>query len=154
MANTYTQIHLQFVFAPKFRQALIRPEWEDELYRYITGIVQTNKHKLLCINGMPDHVHMLIGLRTHQSIADLIQNVKGSSSEWINKNRFLKSRFEWQAGYGAFSYTKSMVSEVAGYIGNQKEHHKKLSFKEEYLSLLEEFEVEYKPEYLFQEPLE
>ena len=131
MANTYTQVHLQFVFSPKFRASLIQHEWENELYKYIRGIVQNNKHKMLCINGMPDHVHMLVGFHTTQSIADLMQDVKASSSKWINENKLTKSRFEWQSGY-AFSYSKSQVSGVIGYIPNQKEHRRQATFQEEY----------------------
>jgi putative transposase len=97
MANTYTQIHLQFVFAPKSRASLIQSEWEVELYKYITGIVQNNKHKMLCINGMPDHVHMLIGFHTTQSIADFMQDIKANSSKWINEKKLTRSRFEWQS---------------------------------------------------------
>ena len=152
MANTYTQIHLQFVFAPKFRTSLIHSSWEDELFKYITGIVQNNKHKMLCINGVPDHIHMLIGFCTTQSIADLMQDVKGASSKWINDNKFTKSRFEWQVGYGGFSYSKSQVPAVIEYINNQKEHHKERTFIEEYKSFLEKFEVDYDEQYIFHEP--
>lgn len=152
MANTYTQIHLQFVFAPKSRVALIHPSWQDELFKYITGIVQNNKHKMLCINGMPDHLHMLIGFHTTQSIADLMKDVKRASSKWINDNKFTKSRFEWQSGYGGFSYSKPQIPAVLEYINNQKEHHKKRTFMEEYKSFLEKFEVDYDEQYIFNEP--
>lgn len=152
MANTYTQIHLQFVFALKFRASLIHAEWETELYKYITGIVQKNKHKMLCINGMPDHIHMLVGFHTTQSIADFMQDVKANSSKWINENRLTKFRFEWQSGYGAFSYSKSQVSDVIGYIKNQKEHHQKMTFQEEYKLFLEKFQVAYDELYVFKEP--
>jgi REP element-mobilizing transposase RayT len=152
MANTYTQIHLQFIFAPKYRAALIRLDWENSLYKYITGIVQANKHKMITINGMPDHIHLLIGFRTTQSIADLMQDVKTGSSKWINDNKYCKSRFEWQSGYGAFSYSKSQLPDVIRYIENQKEHHSKRTFLEEYKMFLEKFEVEYEEKYLFREP--
>jgi REP element-mobilizing transposase RayT len=152
MANTYTQIHLQFIFAPKYRAALIRLDWENSLYKYITGIVQANKHKMITINGMPDHLHLLIGFRTTQSIADLMQDVKTGSSKWINDNKYCKSRFEWQSGYGAFSYSKSQLPDVIRYIENQKEHHSKRTFLEEYKMFLEKFEVEYEEKYLFREP--
>ena len=152
MANTYTQIHLQFVFAPKFRASVIQEAWETELYKYITGIVQNKKHKMLCINGMPDHVHMLVGFHTTQSIADFMQDVKANSSKWVNENKFTKSRFEWQAGYGAFSYSKSQIPNVIGYIQNQKEHHQKKTFQEEYKLFLEEFQIAYDELYLFKEP--
>ena len=100
MANTYTQIFIQFVFASKYRAALIDPTWEDELYKYITGIVRNHKHKMLAINGMPDHVHLLVGFHTTQSISEFMQDVKAYSSKWINERKFVKSRFEWQEGYG------------------------------------------------------
>jgi REP element-mobilizing transposase RayT len=151
MANTYTQIHLQFVFAPKFRASVIQEAWETELYKYITGIVQNNKHKMLCINGMPDHVHMLVGFHTTQSIADFMQDVKANSSKWINENKLTKSRFEWQSGYGAFSYSKSQIPDVIGYIQNQKMHHQKKTFHEEYKLFLETFQVDYDELYVFKE---
>jgi putative transposase len=152
MANTYTQIHLQFVFAPKFRASLIHPSWEDELFKYISGVVQNNKHKMLCINGMPDHLHMLIGFHTTQSIADLMQDVKGASAKLINDKKLTKSRFEWQVGYGGFSYSKSQNPTIINYINNQKEHHKKKTFMEEYKLFLKKFEVDYDEQYIFHEP--
>jgi len=103
MANTYTQIHLHFVFAVKYRGAIIDKTWKENLYRYITGIVQANNHKLLAINGMPDHIHLFVGMRPTQSVSDLLQDIKGSSSKWINDNKLVKGKFEWQEGYGAFS---------------------------------------------------
>ena len=153
MANTYTQVHLQFVFAPKYRTSLIHSSWEGELYKYITGIVQAHTHKMIIINGMPDHVHLLVGFRPTQSMADFMQDVKASSSKWINDNKLCKGRFEWQAGYGAFSYAKSQLPEVIRYIENQKEHHKKRTFLEEYRLFLEKFEVEYDERYIFHEPM-
>ena len=152
MANTYSQVHLHFIFAPKYRQALIHSSWETPLYKYITGIVEARQHKMIAINGMSDHVHMLVGFRTTQSIGDLMQDVKADSSQWININRFCDSRFEWQAGYGVFSYSKSQVPNVIQYIQNQKEHHRKLAFHEEYRSFLETFEVEYDERYVFKSP--
>jgi putative transposase len=149
MANTYTQIHLQFVFAPKFRASLIHPSWEDELFKYISGVVQNNKHKMLCINGMPDHLHMLIGFHTTQSIADLMQDVKGASAKLINDKKLTKSRFEWQVGYGGFSYSKSQNPTIINYIN---EHHKKKTFMEEYKLFLKKFEVDYDEQYIFHEP--
>lgn len=151
MPNTYTQIHIQFVFAVKFRHGLISSSWKDELYQYITGIVQNNKHKLICINGMPDHIHILIGVRPHQSISDLMQDVKGGSSKWINEKKFLKGKFEWQQGYGAFSYSKSHVKDVVHYIQNQEQHHQKKTFLQEYVEFLENFEVEYEESFIFKE---
>ena len=151
MPNTYTQIHIHFVFAVKYRDGVIHSSWKDELYKYITGIVQNNKHKLLIINGMPDHVHILIGLRPSQSISDLLQDIKGSSSKWINEKKFIKARFEWQEGYGAFSYSKSQIKTVTEYIENQELHHQKKTFREEYLEILQKFEVDYDEKYIFHE---
>ena len=149
MANTYTQIHIQTVFAVQNRQSLIHNSWKEELYRYITGIVQNHKHKMLQINGMPDHIHLLIGMRPSQSLSDLMKAVKGDSSEWINKSGFLKHRFSWQAGYGAFSYAKSDVPRVIQYIQNQEEHHRKKTFEEEYIDFLKAFEIEYDGRFIF-----
>ena len=153
MANTYTQIHIQFVFAVKHRDGLIHASFKDELYQYISGIVKHNNHKLLCINGMPDHVHILIGLRPSQSISDLLQDIKGSSSKWINEKKFLSVKFEWQEGYGAFSYAKSEIDSVIKYINNQEAHHKTKSFLEEYIELLKDFDVEFDERYIFKEPI-
>jgi REP element-mobilizing transposase RayT len=152
MANTYTQIHIQFVFAVKHRDGLIHVSFKDELYQYIAGILKNNNHKLLAINGMPDHVHILIGMRPTQSISDLLQDIKGSSSKWINEKKFLRIKFEWQEGYGAFSYAKSQVNSVIRYIQNQEEHHKSESFRDEYLQLLKDFNVEFDERYIFKEP--
>jgi len=149
MANTYTQIHVHAVFSVQNRECIIQKHWKDELYKYITGIVQNNNHKLLAINGMPDHVHLLIGLRPSQSLSDLMQNIKGSSSKWINDKRLVMGRFSWQEGFGGFSYSKSEIDTVIRYIHNQQEHHKRKSFTEEYLEMLNEFNVEYDDRYLF-----
>ncbi len=152
MANTYSQVHLHFIFAPKYRQAIIKSEWETALHKYITGIVEARQHKMIAINGMSDHLHMLVGFRTTQSIADFMQDVKADSSQWINVNRFCGSRFEWQSGYGVFSYSKSQVPSVVHYIQTQKEHHQKLTFQEEYRLFLEKFEVTYDERYIFKMP--
>lgn len=151
MPNTYTQIHLQFVFAVKYRKAQILPSYKDELYKYITGIIQHYDHKVLAINGVEDHIHIFIGMRPTQSISDLLQDIKGSSSKWINENNFLKTKFEWQSGYGAFSYSKSHVQNVINYIARQETHHKKESFKEEYLEFLKRFEIDYDENYIFKD---
>lgn len=152
MANTYTQIHIHCVFAPKFRQALINSSWKIRLHQYITGIVQNHNHKMLCINSMPDHLHMLIGLRPDQSLADLMRLVKGESSEVINKEKLTTTLFRWQEGYGAFSFSKSQLSAVCSYIENQEKHHEKISFLEEYTEILQKFAVDYKDEYIFKLP--
>jgi REP element-mobilizing transposase RayT len=152
MANTYTQIHIQAIFVVKRREALIHPRWETDLKKYITGIVQNNEHKLLAINGVPDHLHLLIGLRPDQSVSSLLQDIKGCSSKWINENELVRGKFEWQAGFAAFSYTKYQVPVLVNYIQKQKEHHAKQSFREEYLNLLNEFGVDYDERYIFTEP--
>lgn len=149
MANTYTQIHIQTIFAVQNRQSLIQKEWQEELYKYITGIVQNNNHKVLQINGMPDHIHLFIGMRPSQSLSDLMKIVKGDSSEWINKKRFAKGKFSWQAGYGAFSYAKSQAPKVIRYIQNQEEHHREKTFTEEYLDFLKAFEIDYEERFIF-----
>lgn len=151
MANTYTQIHMQVVFAVSHREALIQPSWKDELYKYITGIVQNYNHKLLAINGMPDHLHLFFGMRPNQSLSDLMQKVKGDSSRWINEKRFTPRKFNWQEGYGAFSYSKSQVPVVIKYIANQEIHHRKKTFKEEYLGFLKAFDIEYDERYIFKD---
>jgi putative transposase len=149
MANTYTQIHIQAVFTVQDRNSIILNSWKDELYKYITGIIQNNKHKLLAINGMPDHIHILLGLRPSQSFSDLMQDIKGNSSKWINEKRLVRGKFSWQEGYGAFSYSKAEIPYIVQYINNQKEHHSKRSFLEEYLDLLKEFEIEFDDHYIF-----
>ena len=151
MANTYTQIHIHFVFAVKFRQALISNDWKEELFKYIAGIVKKHNHKLLAINGVSDHVHILIGIRPAQSISDLMKNIKQDSSRWINTSKISKSHFEWQEGFGAFSYSKSQLNAVINYIQNQELHHKKKTFKDEYINFLEKFEVDYDEKFIFKE---
>lgn len=149
MANTYTQIHIQTIFTVQNRQSLIQDTWKHELYRYITGIVKNNNHKMLQINGMPDHIHIFIGMRPTQSLSDLMKMIKGESSAWINQKNFIKGKFSWQAGYGAFSYAKSQVPKVIRYIQNQEKHHKKKTFTEEYLEFLRAFEIDYDEQYIF-----
>jgi putative transposase len=151
MANTYTQIHIQLVFAVKHRTGLIEKTWKDDLYKYITGIIQGNNHKLLIINGMSDHIHVLIGFRPTQSLSELVQMVKRDSSKWINEQGFVKGRFEWQEGYGAFSYSQSHLSNIIKYIENQEKHHEKRTFLEEYRGFLEKFEVDFDERYIFKE---
>ena len=153
MANTYTQIHIHAVFAVQNRACVISSSWKEELYKYITGIIQNNNHKLLTINGMPDHIHLLIGLRPTQSLSELMQDIKGHSSKWINTNNFVKGKFAWQGGFGAFSYSKSDLPVIIRYIQNQEEHHKKKTFNDEYQQLLKEFEVDFDERYIF-EPVE
>ena len=149
MPNTYTQLYIQFVFAVKYRQSLIKKEWNDELYKYITGIVQNNKSKMLAINGMPDHIHIFIGYKPTIAIPDLIKDIKLASGSWINEKGLTPHRFNWQEGYGAFSYRLRDVDEICKYIQNQESHHHKKTFSEEYTGLLNDFAVEYDNKYLF-----
>lgn len=148
--STYSQIYIQIVFAVKNRQALIASSWEEELYKYVTGIVQNKGQKMLAINGMPDHIHIFIGMKPSCCLSDLVRELKKASNGFIKEKEFSKYKFEWQEGFGAFSYSHSSLDNVIGYIKNQKEHHKKRSFKEEYIDFLEKFNIEFKDEYLFE----
>ncbi|MEO8239516.1 MAG: IS200/IS605 family transposase [Flavobacterium sp.] len=149
MANTYSQIYVQIVFAVKGRENLIKKENREELHKFITGIISNRGQKLLAIFAMPDHVHILIGMKPNLSISDLVRDIKAGSSKFINDNKWINIKFNWQEGYGAFSYSKSHLDNVIKYILNQEENHKKQTFKEEYLSFLEKFEIEYDEKYLF-----
>jgi REP element-mobilizing transposase RayT len=149
MANTYTQIYLHIVFAIEGRQCLIAPEHNDELQKYITGIVTAQRHKLIAINNMPDHLHLLVGLRPDAALSDLVRDVKAGSSKFINEKRWVMGRFSWQEGFGAFSHARSQLGAVIRYIQNQQKHHAKKSFRDEYLELLEKFGVEYDQKYIF-----
>jgi len=151
MSNSYTQIHIQFVFAVKYRAAVIDDEWSERLHQYITGIFQANNHKMLQINSMPDHIHIFIGMRPDQSISSLIQNVKTESSKWIKDQKLCSHPFAWQEGYGAFSYSKSQIPAVVKYIKNQKAHHQKVTFLDEYRKLLTLFDIEWDERYIFKE---
>lgn len=150
MPGTFSQVYIQVVFAVKNRDNAIHPSWEEELYKYISGIIKNKGQKMLAINGMPDHVHILIGMKPSCCLADLVREIKKSSNDFIREKSFTKFRFQWQEGYGAFSYSHSSLHQVINYINNQKEHHRKKTFKEEYYGLLREFEVEFKEEYLFE----
>ena len=150
MANTYTQIHVHVVFAVKGRASLVPPAHADELYRYITGIVSQQGQKLLAINGMPDHVHLLIGLRPDKALSDLVREIKSSATAFVNNKKWLRDKFAWQEGFGAFSYAASQLPAVVRYIQRQPEHHARRTFGEEYRLLLERFGVEYDPRYLFE----
>jgi len=149
MANTYTQIYLHVVFAVEGRQSLIQPEHNDELQKYITGIVSGQKQKLIAINNMPDHLHMLAGFKPDMALSDLVRDVKAGSSKFINEQHWVVGRFSWQEGFGAFSYSRSQLGTVIRYIENQQKHHAKKSFREEYVGFLEKFGVEYDPRYIF-----
>ena len=150
MADTYTQLDIQLVFAVKGRASLIGPAWKENLFRYITGIVQQHNHKMLRINGMPDHVHIFIGYNPNQLIPKLVEEIKTSSNQFIREQRFSRLPFSWQTGYGAFSYGRSQRDAVIRYIERQEEHHRKVTFREEYLATLRKFGVEYKDQYLFE----
>jgi REP element-mobilizing transposase RayT len=128
--------------------SLIQPEWKEELYKYITGIVRNNRHKLIAINGMPDHVHIAVGYKPHQLIPDLLQDIKGDSSKWINEKKFVRGKFNWQSGYGAFSFSHSHMDRVVKYILNQEKHHKRKTFQEEYKELLEKYDVRYDEKFI------
>jgi putative transposase len=149
MANTYTQIYIHVVFAVEGRQSLIKPEHNDELQKYISGIISGQRQKLIAINNMPDHLHLLIGLRPDSSLSDLVGDVKTGSSNFLNKKRWIAGRFSWQVGFGAFSYSRSQLDSVVRYIKNQQKHHARKTFREEYVELLEKFEVDYDPKYIF-----
>jgi putative transposase len=149
MPNTYTQLYIQFVMAVKGRNSLINKIWKDDLYKYITGIVQNNGSKMLAINGMPDHIHIFTGYSPRVSIPDLMKDIKLASNLWIKEKKLIYGKFEWQDGYGAFSYSRSQINDVCLYIEQQEHHHKLKSFKEEYISLLKAFDVDYQDKYLF-----
>lgn len=149
MPNTYTQIHIHFVFAVKNRQALIQESVRDRVEKYIMGIVQNFGHKLLAVYCMPDHMHLFVGFKPNQSLSELMREVKSRSSEFINTQKLTKEKFNWQEGYGAFSYSHSHVQNVIDYVLNQPEHHKKKTFKEEYQEFLKKFEIPFEEKYLF-----
>ena len=149
MANTYSQMYVQVVIVVKFREALIQKTWKEELYKYITGIVTNKGQKMLRINGVENHIHMLLNVQPNIALSDLMRDVKANSTKWINDQGFCKHVFRWQEGFGAFTYSISQIDKVIKYIDNQEQHHKTKTFKSEYLSLLNNFEVDYKEEYLF-----
>ena len=148
-SGTFSQIYIQIIFAVKGRNSLIQDSWEEKLFKYITGIVQNKGQKMLAINGVSNHIHFLIGLKPSCKISDLVREIKKSSNKFIKENKFTNYKFEWQEGYGAFSYSFSAIDNVIKYIKNQKEHHKKKQFKEEYKEFLTKFQIEFKDEFLF-----
>jgi len=149
MANTYTQIYIQVVFAVETRQYLIRSERKEELQKYISGIITRRGQKLLAIHCMPDHTHILIGLKPNIALSDLVGDIKTGSTNQINKNKWVTGRFSWQEGFGAFSYSHSQLTDVIGYIQNQEKHHKKMGFEEEFKTLLEKHGIEFDAKYVF-----
>ncbi len=150
MANTYTQLYVQIIFAVKHRKNLIQEKYRIELEKYICGIVKNNKSKPLAIFCNPDHIHILLGLHPTIAISDITRDIKASSSKLINEKKWFSGKFNWQDGYGAFTYSKSQLNNVIKYILNQPDHHRKKTFKEEYLSFLKAFEIEYDEKYLFE----
>jgi REP-associated tyrosine transposase len=149
MANTFSQIYIQTVFAVENRQSLITPNFKEDLYKYITGIVKNQRQKLIAINGMPDHVHILIGLKPAMALADLVREIKADSTNFINEQKLVRGRFNWQEGYGAFSYGHSQLDRIIRYIQNQERHHARRSFKDEYMALLRKFDIAFDDRYVF-----
>ena len=150
MADTYVQAYFHLVFAVKNRQALIKKSWKDSLEKYITGIVQNNGHKLIAIGSMPDHIHIFLGYNLNQIIPNLVENIKTSSNHWIKNKSYSQFKFNWQKGYGAFTHSHSQIDTVAKYVLNQEVHHRKETFREEYLEMLKKFQIAYKDEYVFE----
>ncbi|MCL2028150.1 MAG: IS200/IS605 family transposase [Bacteroidales bacterium] len=149
MPNTYTQIHIHTVFAVQNRMSLIQKSWQERLYKYIISIIQKYEHKVLAIGGMSDHIHILFGFRPTQALSHLIQEVKRDSSEWINQQHLTQGRFSWQEGYGAFSYSKSHITQVAKYVEEQEKHHKRKTFIDEFKLILKDFGLDYDERYIF-----
>ncbi len=149
MANTFSQIYLQFVFAVKGRQSLIAKENKEELHKYITGLVQHRKAKMLAVNCMPDHTHLFVGFKPTILISDFVKEIKVESNEFIKNKKWIKGKFNWQDGYGVFSYSHSHIDRVIKYILNQEAHHRKKTFRQEYYELLEKFEIPFEEKYLF-----
>ncbi len=150
MANTYSQLYIQIVFAVKGRQNFIKESFRDELQKYMSGIVSGQKQKLYAIYCMPDHTHLLVSMKPNLAISDLVRDIKANSSSFVKEKKWVNSLFSWQDGFGAFSYHKSQAKNVVDYILNQPEHHKKITFKEEYFNFLNEHGVEFDPKYLFE----
>lgn len=150
MAGTFSQIYIQLIFAVKGRQSLIRPSWEVELFRYMKGIIANNGQKPLAINGEADHIHILLAMLPSCCLSDLVSEIKKASNDYINTKNLLIPKFQWQDGFGAFSYSHSSLKDVIEYIQDQKVHHKTLSFREEYRKLLKEFRIDHKEEHLFE----
>lgn len=149
MAGTFSQVYIQIVFAVRGRQNLIQPKWKDELHKYIAGIIQGKEQKSIIVNGMPDHIHAFVGLKPVMPISDLARDIKNNSSKFINEKGWLKQKFNWQEGYGAFSYGHSQINRVYNYILNQEQHHKKKTFRQEYLQFLKKYEIPFDEKYLF-----
>ncbi|MCD6374220.1 MAG: IS200/IS605 family transposase [Caldisericaceae bacterium] len=149
MADSYSKIYIQVIFAVEGRQNLLKEQWRTEVFKYIAGIIKGKSHKPIIVNGVEDHVHCFIGLKPFMALSDLVRDIKNNSTNFINRRHFVQNKFNWQNGYGAFSYGHSQIDSVYRYILNQKEHHRKRSFREEYLEFLKKFEIEFNEEYLF-----
>ena len=150
MSRTFSQIYIQVVFAVQGRQNLIQKSWKDELHKYISGIITEKNQKSIIVNGMPDHIHAFIGLKPSMALSDVVREMKNNSSNFINDQKFVDSKFSWQKGYGAFSYSHSQISNVYDYILNQEQHHQSKKFREEYIELLKSFQIEFEERNLFQ----
>jgi putative transposase len=151
MANTYNQVYIQVVFAVKYREAVLHKDWRNEVFGVIGNLINETGCKTIIVNGVEDHVHCFLGLKPTVSISELMKTVKAKSSKYINDNRYLLNRFEWQEGYGVFSYGHSQIKSVYNYVANQEEHHKKENFKEEYVKFLDKFEIPYDERYIFED---
>jgi putative transposase len=149
MANTFTQLYIHLVFSTKHRDALIKKGWKDDLEKYITGTIQSHKHKLLAIGSMPDHIHIFIGYNVNQKIPDLVESIKTSSNAWVKEQKLTQFKFEWQKGYGAFSHSQAQIDTVVKYVLDQERHHAQQSFREEYLDILRKNDIQFQDEYLF-----
>jgi len=149
MAGTYSQVYLQIVFAVKERQSLLKKSFREEVFKYIAGIIKEKGQKPIIVNGFSDHVHCFLGFTTAISISDLVREIKSNSSRFINERRWVPGKFQWQEGYGVFSYGHSQIQQVYDYIQNQEQHHIKKTFREEYIEFLEKFNIKYNAEYLF-----
>ena len=150
MPNTYTQLYIHAVFVVKGRSNLISPKFKEELYKYICGIATGKNQKIYAINGMPDHLHIILSMRPEISLSDHMRDIKANSSKWINERKFVRGKFQWQEGFGGFSVSKRDLDRVISYIKNQETHHAKKSFRTEYLELLEEYDIPYDEKYLFE----
>ena len=151
MANTYTQLYFHIVFAVKGRNNHISKNWKEELYKYIAGVIANKNQKLMIINGIPNHVHLLVGTKPNCNLSDLVKDIKANSSKWINEKQFLNRKFEWQNGFGAFTVSQSGVNAVIRYIKNQEKHHQRTTFRQEYIEFLNAYQINYKPEYIFKD---
>lgn len=149
MAGTFSQVYIQYVFAVQNRKNLLQKPWREEVFKYISGIITRKEQKSIIVNGVEDHVHIFVGLKPSMKISDLVRDIKNNSTNFINEQNYLKEKFSWQEGYGAFSYSHSQIKDVYKYVLNQEQHHKSISFKNEYIALLEKFEIDYNEKYLF-----